>query len=473
MNDLPDGTKLQALDHPGRAGQVSRILGAALQAVEPGRLVSRALVRKGELLILPDGSEVNLEGIQKIYLIAVGKAALPMVRAAVEFIRDRDFQALAVPKKGSPGRTDQSIPGVEIHPGSHPHPDQDSLKAGKLVAGMLEKAGERDLVLVLLSGGGSSLLCLPAPPLTLSDLQQVNRQLLHSGADIKEINTVRKHLSKIKGGQLARTAHPAGLITLILSDVTGPREPVENALDSVASGPTVPDPTTYQDALQVLNVYRLKDHVPARVLRFLQDGARGDRPETPKPGESPAQSGYPFLIGSNRTAVEAALIQAKREGFHARPAEALLEGEARSAGARFGQLLIQMAEGGHSLPRPACLVAGGETTVTIPDPGAAGLGGRNLEGALAAVFPAAGAEQAALVTLATDGEDGPTPAAGAVVTGTSLDRARRAGLSPTRYLENHNAYRFFEIMGDLILTGPTHTNVNDLWFLFTFKKEVV
>lgn len=456
---------LNAFSPPVPAERIGRILGSALQAVDPDRLVRNAVQRRGDQLTFPDGSSVSLTEFKQIFLIGIGKAALPMTAAAAEILRGVNYRGLAVTKGPLPEDEQRKLPGLPVLSAGHPQPDQGSLQAGRTIRQILEETGPEDLVLVLLSGGGSSLVCLPAEPLTLADLQRVNSLLLESGADIQEINTVRKHLSRIKGGQLARAAHPARLITLVLSDVIG------DPLSAVASGPTVPDPTTYQDALEVVQAYRLEKKLPAAALERLRSGAGGNRPETPKPGDPGTEHSRAFVIGNNRTAALAAREQARREGFQAALLTTYLDGEARQAGAFCAAVLHEMALFGSPLSRPGCLVVGGETTVTIPDPEQAGLGGRSLEAALAAVPALAGLDRAVLITLATDGEDGPTDAAGAVVTGKTLSRARELGLDPERHLENHSAYRFFQALGDLLRIGPTRTNVNDLWFLFTYQED--
>jgi hydroxypyruvate reductase len=465
MTETPGFKALNAVLPPVPAESIGRILRSALQAVDPDRLVRNALQRRGDQLTFPDGSSVILSGVSRVYLIGIGKAALPMTRAAAEILSGVDYRGLAVTKGPLPEDEQRKLPGLPVLPAGHPEPDQASLQAGQSLLDILESAGPEDLVLVLLSGGGSSLVCLPADPLTLEDLQQVNSLLLESGADIQEINTIRKHLSRIKGGQLARAAHPARLVTLVLSDVIG------DPLSAVASGPTVPDPTTYQDALEVVQAYRLEKKLPEAALERLRSGAAGNRPETLKPGDPGTGPGRTFVIGNNRTGALAAREQARREGFQSAVLTTYLQGEARQAGAFCAAVLHEMALFGSPLSRPGCLIAGGETTVTISDPKQAGLGGRSLEAALAAVPVLSGVDRAVLITLATDGEDGPTDAAGAVVTGKTLSQARELGLDPERHLENHSAYNFFQSLGDLIRIGPTRTNVNDLWFLFTYQED--
>jgi hydroxypyruvate reductase len=324
---------------------------------------------------------------------------------------------------------------------------------------LLANTAQDDLVICLMSGGASALLVSPAPGLTLADLQSLTSALLACGASIYEINTLRKHLEQLKGGGLARLAAPARVATLILSDVIG------NPLEVIASGPTVPDPSTFTDAYHILEHYRLIDHVPPGVIRHLEYGRAGQIHETPKPGEPLFSRVQNLVIGDNLQAALAALEQAVREGFHTLLLTTYLQGEARQAGSALAAVARQIDAPGHPLPRPTCLAAGGETIVTLQGDG---LGGRNQELALGAVAGLAGLDDILLATLATDGGDGPTDAAGAIVSGETLERARQAGMQPEDYLARNDAYHFFDALGDLLKTGPTQTNVNDLDFIFAF-----
>ena len=270
------------------------------------------------------------------------------------------------------------------------------------------------------------------------------------GARIDEINTLRRHLDRLKGGGLARLAAPARVISLILSDVVG------NALETIASGPTAPDPTTREDALHILEKYGLHADAPLSILKVLETTC-----ETPKPGDSLFERVQNLLVGSNQIAAQAALQQATAEGFHTRFLGDAWQGEARQVGKELGQVLKNSTS-----ERPLCLIAGGETTVTLRGQGR---GGRNQELALAAVRELAGIPDVLLIALATDGEDGPTDAAGAVVSGDTFSRGMALGLMPEDYLANNDAYNYFERLGDLLKPGPSGTNVNDLFFLIRFK----
>jgi hydroxypyruvate reductase len=446
-------------DHPW-AAPVEEILTACLEAVDPYRAIQKTLRRRGDTLTLNSHS-LSLSDVQNVYLIGVGKACLGMAEAAVEQLGPHLSGGILIPK----AQPELSIPdfpsSLEIYPAGHPVPDERGVEAAQAVIDLLQTTTEQDLVIVLISGGGSALLTAPVNGVSLSDLQDLNRALLASGANIQEINTLRKHLSRLKGGKLAREAAPARVWTLILSDVIG------NSLDSIASGPTVPDPTTYPMALKVLDGYRLRKHIPEAILTHLSEGARGKIPETPKPGEDCFQDTEQIIIADNSTALQAGAEKARKLGFATQIISAQLEGEARKAGKDLAQRLKESISPAAQAGRPLCLLAGGETTVTLGE-NPVGKGGRNLELALSAVEPLAGLEDIALITLATDGEDGPTDAAGAIVTGDTQVHAETVSLSPSAYLLRHDSYSFFQTLERLILTGPTGTNVNDLVFMFAF-----
>jgi hydroxypyruvate reductase len=335
-----------------------------------------------------------------------------------------------------------SAPGFRVVEAGHPVPDENSVRGAQAVVELAEEAGPGDLVICLISGGGSALLTRPAPGLTLDDFQAVTDALLRSGATIDEMNAVRKHCSAIKGGNLARLADPADLVTLILSDVVG------DPLDVIASGPTVPDSTSVDDAREVLRRYGVEE---PQVLR-----------ETPKPGDAAFEGVQNVVVGSNRTAAAAAVDEARSLGYEALLLGTYVEGEAREVAKVAAALAKGLRAHGDPLSPPACLVWGGETTVTVRGEGK---GGRNQELALAAALALDGWSDVFIMALATDGTDGPTDAAGAVVTGETMARARELDLDARAALEANDSYHFFEPLGDLIRTGPTGTNVNDLLFI--------
>ncbi len=445
-------------DHP-QGEAVTRILSAALEAVDPAVAIAQYVQRLDDALILGDIS-YSLKHIRHIYIAGAGKASAPMAALLAEMLGERLTQGLVIVKDGYAQIFDStSHPRLEILEASHPIPDARGVDATQKLIALLEKTGPRDLVLCPLSGGGSALLTAPQTGISLSEIQTLTGLLLACGATINETNSLRKHLEQVKGGQLARLAAPAQVVSLILSDVVG------NPLDVIASGPTVPDSTTYQDAYQVLTRYDLVEQVPTSILAHLRKGLRDEIPESPKANQDLFSNVVNILIGSNQQAAEAALRKAEEEGFYALLLTTYLEGEASQVGRTLAAIARQVDASGHPIPRPACLIAGGETTVTLHGPG---LGGRNQELALGTVQDIAGISQMALVALATDGGDGPTDAAGAVVTGETLARARQSGLEPADFLERNDAYHFFAPLGDLLKPGPTMTNVNDLSFIFAF-----
>ncbi|EFO80342.1 hydroxypyruvate reductase [Oscillochloris trichoides DG-6] len=435
------------------ADVAATLIAAALAAVEPGAAVRAGLQLQAEQLRVGT-QHYNLTQIGRIWVVAVGKAAHPMAAAAAAVLGQRLHAGVIVaPQVADP------IAGMCVLAAGHPIPNAASVAAAQQVAALLAQTGSNDLVLVLISGGGSALLSLPVPGVALADLQTLTTQLLACGAPIQAINCLRKHLDQIKGGGMARMAAPAHVAALILSDVVG------NPLDVIASGPTVPDPTTFADAWAVVERYGLQATLPSTIREHLQRGLVGQVADTPGPDHPCFAHTTTLLVGSNLQAAQAAQHAAQVAGFHSLILTTHLQGEARDVGRFLAAIGRELAQGQHPLPRPACLIVGGETTVTLRG---AGRGGRNQELALAAVRDLADLPNIALVTLATDGVDGPTDAAGAVVTGTTLQRAQALGLDPSDYLARNDAYTFFAALGDLIHTGPTQTNVNDLAFVFAW-----
>jgi glycerate 2-kinase len=413
---------------PDHRNHLAALRGAALRAVDPAAAVRRSLAPS------------DLQCAGRIYIVGAGKAGVAMTEAAEEILGGRIASGvMSVPAlPPHPGKR------VEFIPGGHPLPTEGSLSAGSKIARMLDRTTKDDLALVLLSGGGSALMELPQPGLTLEDIRKTNELLLKSGASIREVNCLRTPLSRIKGGGLARMAYPARVLGLILSDVVG------NSLEAIASGPTYPKTYSLEEIQTVLDKYLLRDGLPPAVVEQLLS-PRSDHSLS----EEKSAAVENRIIASNRLAGEAAAAEARRLGFRAECIGDDWQGEAREAGRRFAGLLIGRTGRGR-----ASLIAGGETTVTVRG---GGKGGRNQEAALAAAIAMEGKAGIAMATLATDGVDGPTDAAGAIVTGRTLERARRLGMDPVRYLENNDSYSFFSALRDLIVTGPTGTNVNDLF----------
>lgn len=431
---------------------LSRIIQAALREVDPAQAVRSHLRREGDVLLV-DGERYDLTRFRRIFVVGGGKAGAPMAAAVEEVLGERLAGGLVNVKYGHAGlRTAK----VEVREAGHPIPDAQGEEGARQMLALAESLGEDDLLICVISGGGSALLPLPAPGLTLADKQAITDALLRAGATINELNAVRKHLSAIKGGQLARAAYPATVIACLLSDVVG------NPLDVIASGPTTPDTHTYEDALTVLRRHGLLERAPRAVLERLERGAAGEVPETPKPGDRAFDRVQNVIVADNAAAAQAAVREAERLGYHTLLLSTFVEGEAREVGKVFASIAKEMARNGRPLPRPACLVAGGETTVTVRGDGK---GGRNQELALAAALALEGWEGVLVVGLATDGTDGPTDSAGAIASGSTVARARALGLNPEDYLRRNDSYPFFKALGDGLFLGPTQTNVNDLIFV--------
>ena len=424
------------------------IFNAAVRAVDPGEAIRRHLTR--EALRLRMGREtVDLGKVGEIVVVGCGKAAGPMAAAVEEIVGDRIGRGIVVTKYGhvQPTRI------IRIHEAGHPVPDDAGIAGGQAVLDHVRGLGFDDLVIVLISGGGSALTPAPVEGITLAEKQALTKALLACGADIREMNTVRKHISRFKGGQLARAAQPARVVTLILSDIVG------DPLDAIASGPTVPDPTTYADALSILDKYRIRGEIPAAIRDRLEAGARGEVSETPKPENPLFARVSNLIVGSNIQALQAAQSEARALGLTPMILSSSIEGETREIARMHAALAREVRTSGNPLPPPACLISGGETTVTLRG---SGKGGRNQEFVLAAAVDIAGLPQTVILSAGTDGTDGPTDAAGAIADGDTCARALAVGLSPRKALDANDAYPLFEKLGDLILTGPTKTNVMDV-----------
>lgn len=432
--------------HP-RGDSITRILAAALEAVEPGEAVRRYISFEEENLSI-SGNPIEVKG--KILVLGIGKASVAMTRSAVNLLGTRLYAGLVVTKH----RPEIPVPGVEIIEGGHPIPDERSLAAGQRVEAFVRLLSADDLLICLISGGGSALITSPVGGVSLQDLQSLTASLLECGARIDEINMLRRQLDRVKGGGLARMASPARVVSLVLSDVVG------NALEVIASGPTVPDPTAAEDALLILDRYGLRNRTSSTILKALKA-----RPRIPINDENLFSRIQNIIVGSNLLAAQAALKQAADEGFHPYLLRTDLQGEAREA-ARDLSIQVRWAwKTGDPVPRPACIIAGGETTVTIQGNGR---GGRNTELALASVSELADFPDVMLVTLASDGEDGDTDSAGAVVTGDTWRQGMLLDMNATEFLNRNDSYSFFDKLDDLLKPGQTGTNVNDLTFLFTF-----
>jgi glycerate 2-kinase len=447
------------MDRLSLSARAKAIWTAGLRAVRADRLLTERVGREGCRLRV-GGVFYSLSGGRRVFLVAMGKAAVPM--------------ALSLSRILGPHLTRGAVlcpPGLRLdHPrlkslrASHPLPDIHSLRAARAILALAREAGPDALFIVLLSGGASAQVCLPAPGLALEEKRFLTERLLRAGADIFELNAVRKHLSEVKGGRLAQATYPAEVLNLVLSDVR------RNDLETIGSGPTHWDTTTYADARRILTRYDLWRTAPAGARSVIERGLRGELPETPKKGSAVFRRVRSFVIGDIRTALKAAAVRARELGFETRLITATDWGEARGAAQRYATRLRKVVDR-RPAAKPVCLLAGGELSVTVHGPGR---GGRNSEFVLAALGEMEKAGTAAgggrgrrspgwlVASLGTDGVDGPTDAAGAWASAGIAAKARRLGLDLEAYLDRNDAYSFFHRTESLIKTGPTGTNVMDL-----------
>ncbi len=424
-------------------------LEAALEAADPKDVVKSKIKLNGNLLRIDDSS-FDLDKFRRVFVVGGGKASGSMAEALEEILSDYiTGGAINVPRHSGEYRVEQIL----LQEARHPVPDEAGVQGTKHILNLISQADENDLVICLISGGGSSLMPLPRGDISLQDKQVVTEALLNSGATINEVNTVRKHISDFKGGWLAKRAYPATVINLILSDVLG------DPLDFIASGPSVPDSTTFQDAIEVLERYRLWNRIPESVEKVLLDGKKGLIAETPKKDDEAFQKVHSFVVGNNRLASLAAYVKLQNAGLNALFLTSCLEGEARHVGTVFASVAREIKATGKPFPRPIGIVVGGETTVTVVGEG---VGGRNQEIALGAALKIQGLEGVAIGSISTDGIDGPTDAAGALADGKTITRSEELGLNAAELLMKNDSYDFFSELGDLIFTGPTGTNVNDV-----------
>jgi len=428
-----------------------RAMEVSIRSVDPKRIVESKVKIKGDSLVI-DGFKLPLRHFKRVTVIGAGKASGAMAEALERILSDRIDRGVVNIPEGT--RSNFQLDRIELHEANHPIPGGKSVAGTERMLELLTGLSEDDIVFCLISGGGSAMMSCPAEGITLRDKQEVTRSLLKCGATIQEINTVRKHLSKVKGGWLAEKACPSTLVSLVVSDVVG------DPLDSIASGPTAPDSTTYLDVIHVLKKYDLWKGSPASVRMRLLKGIRGMVPDTPKSDDLCFKKAFNIVLANNRLACHAAQSALAKSGLKTLHLTSFLEGEARETGLVLASIIREIDAAGRPIRRPAALIAGGETTVTVRG---SGKGGRNQETVLSLLEKIAGISGIAAASLGTDGVDGPTDAAGAIVDGKSLSRAVRMKLSPTEFLANNDSYRFFSNMKDLIFTGQTGTNVNDLF----------
>ncbi|MEW5806722.1 MAG: glycerate kinase [Acidobacteriota bacterium] len=437
------------------------IFRAALKAADPYEAVKGELCRDGSQLTVGN-RRYDLRKFRNIFVLGAGKGSGRMAQAIEDVLGHRLLsrvtEGLIVVKYGCSA----PLKKIKIHEAGHPIPDRQGLIASKKILELLSRTSEEDLVITLISGGGSALLPAPREGIKLRDKQKLTDILLKCGASIREINTVRKHLSMLKGGQLAMRAYPSVMISLILSDIVG------DPIDSIASGPTAPDRTTFKDCMEILKRYRIERKTPASILRFLEKGMSGQIEETPEEDDPAFLKTQNLIVGNNLKSARAARQKAKEFGYNALILSTMLEGEAREAARVHASMLKEVLKSGNPVRSPACIISGGETTVTVRGKG---LGGRNQEFVLASAIEIDGLKNAVVLSAGTDGTDGPTDAAGAIADGFTVSRACGLKMDPRKYLDSNDSYHFFKELGDLIVTGPTGTNVMDIRIMLIDKED--
>jgi hydroxypyruvate reductase len=424
------------------------IFEASLAAADPILLVRRSLQLDGA--ILQAGKRLyDLARYSNLYVVGAGKAAAKMARAVEALLGERIAGGIVIVKHG------HSIPlkKLKIVEAGHPIPDPAGIKATEAIIRLLRRTQKNDLILCLVSGGASALLSCPVVGLSLQDKQRTTQALLNCGARIQEVNAIRKHISGIKGGRLAELAYPSTVLSLILSDV------IDDSMDNIGSGPTAPDSSTFADCLSIIDRYGVGDMIPIAVTTFLKKGAAGEIADTPKADNPIFQQVQNLLIGNNQLALVAAKEKAQALGYNTLILSSSVEGEATRVAIDHVVSARDVLSSSSPVRPPACIISGGETTVTIRG---AGLGGRNQEFALAAALEIDGLNGIVVLSGGTDGTDGPTDAAGGIVDGTTVQRARDQGLNARSYLERNDSYPLLKAVGDLLITGPTLTNVMDL-----------
>ncbi len=420
---------------------------AGVESVLPERLITKEMALRDNCLVIGH-LNFSLELIDNIYVIGAGKASAMMAVEVEKILGSRITEGHIVVKYGHSSK----LKYIRVTEAGHPVPDSNGFKATRAIMEIAGMAKGNDLVVCVLSGGGSALLPDFPEGSSPEEMIKLNDLLINSGACIKEINAVRKHLSIVKGGQLARAVCPATLVSLILSDVPG------DPLDVIASGPTAPDPTTYKQALDVLDKYDLTASVPVGILKYLKEGEAGKRPETPKPGDLIFEKSYNLLIGSNRLALEAAKQKASEFNINAVIIDDQLQGDTSSVAEYIVETSLKFKVDKNEI-KPVCLLFGGETTVKMTG---RGLGGRNQHLALLCAILIQNHPGITILSAGTDGTDGPTGAAGAVVDSETLTGALSKNIDPAKYLRDFDSYHFFKKAGGQIITGPTMTNVMDI-----------
>ncbi|MDP6778828.1 MAG: glycerate kinase [Candidatus Latescibacteria bacterium] len=424
------------------------IFRAAVSAVDAELCMRRFVSLDGQTLLVGEES-YDLAAFERVLVVGTGKASPRMGVALEDILGDHVAAGLINTKYGHA----EPLTRIRTAECGHPVPDQAGVAGTDEILDLLDDTSDQDLVICLISGGGSALMPAPSEGISLEEKQETTRLLLGCGANIVELNAIRKHLSRVKGGGLARAASPARVATLMLSDVIG------DPMDAIASGPTVPDPSTFKDCCEILARYGIADDVPQTVRDRFRAGEAGEIPETPKPGDEELARCQNLVVGSNGLAVEAAREKADGLGYNTLVLSTRVEGEAREVVNVYTAIAKEILTSKTSLRPPACVIAGGETTVLVRGEGK---GGRNQELVLAGAMQLSGWDNVVLFSGGTDGTDGPTDAAGAVADGDTLARAEALGLSADAFLKDNDSYAFFEPLRDLVITGPTGTNVADV-----------
>ena len=433
---------------------------AAIRSVNAYQAVRNCVTIEGEHLSVetPSGEreDFDLNEFRRVFVIGAGKATASMAQAVEETLGNRIRTGIINVKYGHTAH----LSVIKVNEVGHPIPDEAGLRGAEEIVSLLGDTDKDDLVFVLISGGGSALLPVPSEGISLEEKQEVTRLLLNCGAGIKEINAVRKHISQIKGGQLARLSYPSTMISLVLSDVVG------DLLDSIASGPTVPDASTFSDVFVIIEKYGLLDKIPRSVREHIAKGVEGKIDETPKANDRIFHNVHNFVVSNNFVALNAAQEKARELGLNTLVLSSFIEGETREIAKAHTAIAREILHSGNPLVPPACLISGGETTVTVKGKG---LGGRNQEFCLAAALEISELKDVVILSGGTDGTDGPTDAAGAIADSRTVERARRLGLNAAEFLDNNDSYHFFEKLQDLLITGPTNTNVMDVRLVLVGK----
>ena len=431
------------------------IFKAAISAGNPEKCVNENLkIKRNKLLVTGSKKYIDLSLIKSVIVVGAGKATANMAKA-IENI----FLNVNLPLSGIISvKYGYSTPleRIRIIEAGHPFPDNEGKKAAEMIVKLLKNAGKDDLVISLISGGGSALLPSPSKGISMRDKIKTTELLLQCGADIEEINVIRKHISQIKGGRLAQYAFPAKVINFLLSDVLGDR------MDIIASGPFVPDTSTFEQAQEILKKYNIDNKIPESVMKYIEEGSTGRKEETPKKDNPVFQQVITRIIGSNKNILYTAKASSERLGFSTLLLSSVIKGEARELGTFLASIAIEIKKNKHPIPPPACIIAGGETTVKVKG---TGIGGRNQECALSAAKSISEIENILVFCAGTDGTDGPTDAAGAYCTGKTVKTGIQTGLDIDTFLAQNDSYNYFKKTDGLIITGPTKTNLMDIYMV--------